>query len=64
MLLHICRPYNEELGILLQTESAGSQTGRSFSRLGGIRRIGLLSKKLTGFKSKLDETVGIIGKSS
>ena len=59
-----CTSYKKEVGLLLQTEAAASQTGRSFSTLGGIRRIGLLSKKLTGFRSKLDETVGITGKSS
>lgn len=38
--------------------------GRSFSTVGGILRMGLLSKKFTGFRSKLDDTVGITGKSS
>lgn len=33
-------------------------------KAGGILKIGLRSKKLTGFRSKLDVTVGIIGKSS
>jgi len=47
-----------------QAEAAALQIGRSFGELGGILRIGLLSKKLTGFISKLDDTVGIIGKSS
>jgi hypothetical protein len=32
--------------------------------MGAAFRIGLLSKKLTGFSSKLDDTVGITGKSS
>jgi hypothetical protein len=54
----------EELQLAVQAEAAGLQTGKSFSTLGGIRRIGLLSKKLTGFRSKLDDTVGMIGKSS
>jgi len=40
------------------------QTGRSCSKFGAALRIGLRSKKFTGFKSKLEETVGIIGKSS
>lgn len=40
------------------------QKGKSFWKVGGARRIGLLSKKLTGFRSKLDVTVGITGKSS
>lgn len=47
-----------------QAEAAALQTGRSFSTFGGIRRMGLLSKKFTGFKSKLEDTVGIMGKSS
>jgi hypothetical protein len=54
----------EELQLAVHAEAAGLQTGKSFSTLGGIRRIGLLSKKLTGFRSKLDDTVGMIGKSS
>lgn len=45
-------------------EAMGLQTGRSSSKLGRARSIGLLSKKLTGLRSKLDDTVGITGKSS
>ena len=50
--------------IKIQEEALGRQTGKSFSKAGAARRIGLLSKKLTGFSSKPDVTVGIIGKSS
>lgn len=44
-----------------QAESRALQTGKSSSKLGGTPRIGFLSKKLAGFKSKLDDTVGMIG---
>lgn len=54
----------ESYDFFVQAGAAGLQTGKSFSTLGGNRRMGLLSKKLTGFSSKLDDTVGIIGKSS
>lgn len=47
-----------------QDVAAGRHTGRSFSNMGAALRTGLLSKKLTGFRSKLDDTVGITGKSS
>lgn len=42
-------------------EAAAVQIGRSFSRLGGTRSMGLLSKKLTGLRSKLEDTVGMMG---
>lgn len=48
----------------VQAKAAGLQTGKSFSTFGAIRRMGLISKKFSGFRSKLDDTVGIIGKSS
>lgn len=44
--------------------SAAVQTGRSLAKWGGALRIGLRSKKFTGLRSKLADTVGIIGKSS
>jgi hypothetical protein len=40
------------------------QMGRSSSLVGRCLRMGLLSKKLTGLRSKLDDTVGMMGKSS
>uniref|UniRef100_J3LWC2 Uncharacterized protein n=1 Tax=Oryza brachyantha TaxID=4533 RepID=J3LWC2_ORYBR len=43
---------------------AAAQTGKSFSRVGRCLRMGLLSKKFTGLRSKLDDTVGMMGKSS
>lgn len=59
--------YNNQEGQMSlpdQAEAEALQIGRSFSSFGGAPRIGLLSKKFTGFRSKLDDTVGIIGKSS
>lgn len=47
-----------------QDVAAAVQIGRSFSMLGGTPRMGFLSKKLTGLRSKLEKTVGMIGKSS
>lgn len=47
-----------------QEAAAAVHTGRSFSVTGGILSMGLLSKKFTGFRSKLADTVGITGKSS
>jgi len=44
-----------------QAESRALQTGKSLSKLGGTLRIGFLSKKLTGFRSKLADTVGMTG---
>jgi hypothetical protein len=44
-----------------QAESCALQTGKSSLKLGGILKIGFLSKKLTGFRSKLEDTVGMIG---
>lgn len=44
-----------------QAKSRGLQTGKSSSKVGGILRIGFLSKKFTGLRSKLDDTVGMIG---
>lgn len=44
-----------------QAEAAAVQIGKSFSRLGGTRSMGLLSKKLTGLRSKLEDTVGMMG---
>lgn len=49
---------------LQEVEEDAWQTGRSFSKFGEIPRMGFFSKKLTGFNEKLDDTVGIIGKSS
>ena len=35
--------------------------GRSFSQQGAVLIIGFLSKKFVGLRSKLDDTVGMIG---
>ncbi|GER28007.1 tubby like protein 2 [Striga asiatica] len=50
--------------LLSQAEASALQIGSSSSTFGGILRMGFLSKKFTGFRSKLDDTVGMIGKSS
>lgn len=50
--------------VLSQAEAVRLHTGRSFGLLGAVLRIGFRSKKLTGLRSKLDSTVGMIGKSS
>jgi hypothetical protein len=49
---------------LTVSQAVAAQTGRSFSWVGRCLRMGLLSKKLTGLRSKLDDTVGMMGKSS
>ena len=64
MLLKEILPSNINKELEFHAEAECLQTGKSSSTLGGILRIGLLSKKLTGFKSKLEDTVGMIGKSS
>jgi len=51
--------HDEIVWMFIQLEAA--HVGRSFSYQGVVLIIGFLSKKFVGLRSKLDDTVGMIG---
>ena len=46
---------------MVSHSAKAANMGRSFSYHGAVLIIGFLSKKFVGLRSKLDDTVGMIG---